>query len=321
VPAVSVIVPNYNHARFLPRRLDSILNQSFDDIEVIILDDASSDNSHDVITSYLADPRVRFYPNKTNSGSPFIQWNRGIQLAEGNLVWIAESDDYAEGDFLASLVPLLREQPKLGLVYCQSWRVDSKGHVSDTLEDWTVDLDLTRWKTSFVNEGANECKNYLIWKNTVPNASAVLLRKDVFLQSGGAPVDMRLCGDWMTWVRMLQISDIAYFPASLNYFRKHDATVRETTHFRKHFDEKWRVQHFILKSCKLPVPVRRQLAEQILNEFMARVRAAGPYEHWHEIVKGINLFWPILAHAPGTAFNLAVRRALQSLQRRILSNE
>jgi hypothetical protein len=265
---VSIVVPNYNHARFLSQRLDSILNQSFADFEVIILDDASSDNSCEVIGRYLSDPRVRFYPSEKNSGSPFVQWNRGVQLATAGLVWIAESDDYADPDLLSTLVPLLRARPAVGLAYCQSWRVDSTGLVSGSLRDGTDDLDPERWKTFFANDGRRECTDYLFWKNTVPNASAVLFRRDVYLQAGGAPAEMRLSGDWMTWVRMLIISDVAFIPASLNYFRQHDSSVRENTTIRMYLEEKWCVQRLIAQSCGLPERNQRSLTGRIADEFI-----------------------------------------------------
>ena len=311
MPTVSVIVPNYNHAQFLPRRLDSILSQTFTDFEVIILDDASGDNSREVIASYLADPRIRFYPNEKNSGSPFIQWNRGVQLARGKFVWIAESDDYAEAGFLATLVPQLTANPKLGLIYCQSRRVDSLNNERGNLEDWTADLDPVRWKTGFLNFGRNECANYLFWKNTVPNASAVLMRKDTYLQAGEAPVDMRLCGDWMTWVRMLLISDVAFTPLCLNNFRKHDAAVRENTNFRKQFVEKWAVRSLILCSCNVSAPARRRVAKQMLNELIVRVRMVPSSERWHEIVQAVTLSWPVFFRIPITIFGVAVRSALR----------
>jgi glycosyltransferase involved in cell wall biosynthesis len=262
------VVPNYNHARFLSKRLESILRQSSADFEVIVLDDASSDNSCEVIASYLSDSRVRFYPNKTNSGSPFVQWNRGVQLAKAPLVWIAESDDYASPEFLSTMLPLFSSQPTVGFAYCQSWRVDRDGAILGPLLDGTEGLDAERWKTAFVNDGRSECKDYLFWKNTVPNASAVLFRRDVYLQTGGAPANMRLSGDWMTWVRMLLISDVAFVPASLNYFRQHDSSVRETTTIRMYLEEKWAVQRLIAQSCGLPQRKQRSLTGRIGDEFI-----------------------------------------------------
>lgn len=102
---VSVIVPSYNHAEYLRLRLDSILDQTYRDFEVIILDDCSSDDSRDVIESYRGNPAVsHIVYNQINSGSPFHQWKKGMQLACGELVWIAESDDCCETGLLERLV-------------------------------------------------------------------------------------------------------------------------------------------------------------------------------------------------------------------------
>jgi len=300
MPKVSVIVPNYNHARFLRRRLDSIIGQTFDDFEVVILDDASTDGSQDVIRLYLADPRVTFRANEANSGSPFIQWNRGVQLARGDYLWIAESDDYAEKEFLATLVPILEEHPQVGLVYCQSWRVDDQGSPLGTFADWTENLDTQRWKTGFVNEGADECKNYLLWKNTVPNVSAALLRRSTYLQAGGAPANMQLCGDWMTWVKMALISDVAFVPQSLNYFCEHSVSVRETTPIGKFYDEKWKVQRLVIRHCAVSMSARRKLVQHNLNELLTSVFTAPPATRRRDPVRGLVSFWPFFVMAPAT---------------------
>ncbi|HWI86885.1 MAG TPA: glycosyltransferase family A protein, partial [Sphingomonas sp.] len=99
MPRVSVIVPNYNHARFLSKRLDSILAQTFADYELLILDDKSTDDSLAVIEPYLDGVRVRLECNSVNSGGPYRQWNKGLALTSGDYVWIAESDDYADPSF------------------------------------------------------------------------------------------------------------------------------------------------------------------------------------------------------------------------------
>jgi len=123
VPKVSVIIPNYNHDRFLTKRIQTILDQTFQDFEIIYLDDASTDESDAAIAPFL--PRLtHVIKNETNSGSPFKQWNKGARLAKGEYLWIAESDDYADKHFLERLVDILDRHPNVGLAYCQSWGVD-----------------------------------------------------------------------------------------------------------------------------------------------------------------------------------------------------
>ncbi len=83
-PLVSIIIPNFNHSRFLRERLESVFNQTFEDFEVILLDDASTDSSVEILEEYAKDPRVsHLVVNKENSGSPFRQWQRGIELSQG----------------------------------------------------------------------------------------------------------------------------------------------------------------------------------------------------------------------------------------------
>ncbi len=103
--------------KFLKQRLDSVLGQTFKDFDVLILDDASTDSSLNVIREYSADARVRVIQNETNSGSPFKQWNRGIDETSGEYIWIAESDDFAENTFLEKLVRVLDDDPRVGIVY------------------------------------------------------------------------------------------------------------------------------------------------------------------------------------------------------------
>jgi glycosyltransferase involved in cell wall biosynthesis len=127
MPVVSVIVPNYNHARFLSQRLDSILAQTFKDYELIVLDDASTDNSREVIERYAAKHPMRLVFNERNSGSPFAQWQKGAALATGKYLWIAESDDFADPNLLQTLISMLDQNPNVGLAYCQSRRVNAEG--------------------------------------------------------------------------------------------------------------------------------------------------------------------------------------------------
>lgn len=218
-PKVSVIVPNYNHARYLSERIESILNQTYNDLELIILDDASTDDSHRVLARYHSKPCVRMVVSTTNSGAAFPQWNRGIYLAKGEYVWIAESDDIADPHFLEVLIPLLDENPNVGLGYCQSRIIDENGvHVGDSL-GWTRDLHPERWEGDFVNDGKDEVRRYLIHKNTIPNASAVIMRRSVLNQVLPVDTSFQLCGDWLHWGKVLLETDLAYVAEPLNDWR------------------------------------------------------------------------------------------------------
>jgi glycosyltransferase involved in cell wall biosynthesis len=225
-PVVSVVIPNFNYARYLKRRLESVFSQTFQDIEVIFIDDASTDNSLDVIENFRKEPRLRIITNDTNSGNLFKNWNSGVALARGQYIWIAEADDYADKRFLELLINELRQDDRIGIAYCQSLKVDDADRIRGSMLEYTSDLDRSRWKHNYRNDGQSECLQYLIFKNTIPNASAVLFRKDVYVKSGCALESVYYGNDWLTWVSMLLNSNIAFLAEPLNYYREHHQSVR-----------------------------------------------------------------------------------------------
>ena len=227
MPRVTVVTPNYNHARYLPERIDSILAQTFQDFELLILDNASTDNSREVIGSYARHQNVRAIFNAENNGSPYKQWKLGLSQTKGEYIWFAESDDYADPALLETLVDRLDRHPNVGLAVCQSWMVDQDskllGNLGDLLEHQNHS---SHWREDYVNAGHDECKNYMFWHGTIRNASAVLWRREILERAGGVPTHLRLSGDWMAYINVLHLSDIAFVSTPLNYFRQHQANVR-----------------------------------------------------------------------------------------------
>lgn len=225
-PLVSVIIPNYNHAAFLQERLSSIAAQGIADLEYILLDDCSTDDSLSILQEFcLSEPRARMIRNDQNSGSTFHQWRKGLRLARGRYVWIAESDDSAAPGLLEALIELLETHPKAVMAYSQSMMIDLQGrHLGLPLE-WTNDLSRQRWLDSYVVPGRQELAAALIHKNTIPNVSAVLFRNRPDLEAL-IDVDARLCGDWMTYVRLCGLGAIAFCPEPLNYWRQDSSNAR-----------------------------------------------------------------------------------------------
>jgi glycosyltransferase involved in cell wall biosynthesis len=218
-PKVSVIVPAYNHRKYLNQRLDSILAQTFGDFELIVLDDASTDGSDRVLAQYYSRPRTRIVVNTQNSGCAFAQWNLGLELAHGQYVWIAESDDFADPAFLQTLVPVLDAHSSVGLAYCQSMMIDQDSREIGSAVNWTADLDVQRWHRDFVAPGRDEVRKFLLQKNTVPNASAVLCRRSALMAAFPVDATFRLCGDWLQWAKVLMRSDVAFVARALNFWR------------------------------------------------------------------------------------------------------
>lgn len=229
MPLVSVILPNYNHAAYLSKRIESILNQTFQDFELIVLDDSSKDESREMIDQYRNNPKIsHIIFNQTNSGSTFKQWDKGISLAQGKYIWLAESDDFAENSFLEKMILLLETNPNVGIAFSESYIVDEKNKILGLWKDSIKQNQI--WQESFIKEGTKIILENMLWGNIIPNASAAVFRKEIFEKAGKAHQNFRLVGDWLLWVNMLKISDLAFTVEPLNYFRKHTQNVRSESH-------------------------------------------------------------------------------------------
>ena len=220
-PKVSVIIPNYNHAKYLDQRIQSVLNQTYQDFEVIILDDCSPDSgaSRAVIERYRSNPHVsHIVYNEKNSGSTFIQWQKGFSLAKGEIIWIAESDDWCELNFLEILMPLWEQHSDCSIVqssgyYAWSDRrklLDNMG-IPDTIE--------YRDGKDFIKQKMIKSCFY------IPNASAVTFRKDVAMYLPKDYMQYKAAGDRLFWIYMLEHGNICQVNKPLNYFRQHDNKV------------------------------------------------------------------------------------------------
>lgn len=264
MPNVSVIIPNYNHARFLPERIESVLGQTYRDFDVLILDDASADGSRGIMERYADDDRVTVNVNRENSGSAFRQWRKGVHMTRGQYVWIAESDDIAEASFLDTMVRILETHPAAGLAYCRSGRIDEEGNRLPDPSPRGDEYELDRWLADFTNNGRDECARHLVRRNTIPNASAVVFRREVYERAGGTDPSMILCGDWMTWARMAAVSDVAYTARALNRFRVHTASVRHAAAGGvAGLCERLRVQSFILRNIAVPASVKAAVCKDL----------------------------------------------------------
>jgi glycosyltransferase involved in cell wall biosynthesis len=227
-PLVSVIVPNYNHEKYLEQRLESIFNQTYSNYEVILMDDCSTDNSLSILHKYEGHEKVvKSVFNKTNTGNTFKQWAKGIQMAKGELVWIAETDDYCDKQFLERLVQSFNADSEVVLAFCQSNRVNEKGEITGNWITYTDDLDARLFQNDFVMDGNLFVEKFLINRNVIPNASAVVFRKeavDIHQHLDIAP-EFRYCGDWMFYFKFILNKKIFFLSDSLNYFRYHSTSV------------------------------------------------------------------------------------------------
>ena len=213
---VSVIVPNYCHSKFLDERIQSILDQTYQDFELIILDDCSPDNgaSRAIIEKYRNDPHVsHIVYNDVNSGSTFKQWDKGISLAKGEIIWIAESDDSSDLTFLEKMHRCFFDE-EVVMAFCKSFLIDSGGRKVEYESQ-------AHFRNSFVLKGTDFIKKYLKF-NIVANASGVLFRKSVVTSISPIYKSMKAVGDWMFWILFAEKGKVCFYNECLNFFRYHD---------------------------------------------------------------------------------------------------
>lgn len=224
---VSIIIPNYNHAPFLKRRIESVLNQTYADFEVIIIDDYSTDDSREIIEQFRSNPLISsIIYNDCNSQSPFKQWLKGIAATQAPYVWIAESDDYCDPVFLETVMDRIKAQPTNTLVYCGSYIVNYENKKLD-FEQWGKELSLTKWDQDYQNSGIEEIRDYLVYKNIIVNASAVVFKRAAFEAiDPDLFIHLKYTGDWMIWINLLRQGSVSYVAEKLNYFRQHHSTTR-----------------------------------------------------------------------------------------------
>jgi glycosyltransferase involved in cell wall biosynthesis len=250
---VTVIIPNYNHAKYLKQRIDSVLNQTYRDFELIILDDCSTDNSRKIIDDYTTRfPYIRRYYSTCNSGSPFIQWDLGVNKAKGEFIWITESDDFAEPCFLEKTSAIMLNHENVGLVYCDSKVIDDQKKTESFTSKWKAPLHRSKWLNDYINSGKDEVSDYLFLNNTINNVSGVLFRKNKYIEAGFADHSMIFCGDWFLYIRILLISDIAYISEPMNNLRLHaNSTFHNYFSSNTYLREIIRVHSFIIKQIRL----------------------------------------------------------------------
>ncbi|MDS1309459.1 glycosyltransferase [Marinobacter xiaoshiensis] len=248
-PSVSVIVPFYNHEKFIEERLDSILAQPIKDIEVIALDDCSTDSTVAKVRPYLQDSRVTLIENETNSGSPFKQWEKGIRLAQGDVVWIAEGDDSCDSNYIQTLLPYF-DDPMVNIVGAKTEIIDEHGTLKENALSPYLDMAFPgKFDKSYVKDGFQEINEQLGAMCTLVNASGLLIRKQSFGDTLSTAQSFKMCGDWLIYLECLKGGKIAYDINTRNYFRRHSASqVHKVEGTEVYFNERYAITDFVAEN-------------------------------------------------------------------------
>ncbi|MBN9219481.1 MAG: glycoside hydrolase family 99-like domain-containing protein [Mesorhizobium sp.] len=267
-PAVSIIVPNYNCARYLGERMDSILDQSFQDFELIILDDASTDDSQSILDYYARVHGTRVIVSESNSGTPYPQWFKGMTLATADLIWIAEADDVSAPSFLETLVPLFRD-PSVKFAFCASKIIDDRSEVvGDYVSNrYLTDISNFKWKRSYQVSAEQEVNEGLGVKNTVPNISAAVFRKfDITPNLAKQVLSLPTSGDWYFILEAIRNGSVAYECAPLNRHRRHGKSVSSViaaSQSEALLHTRQKIHQHVLQTYKTDLAIKLKMAEYV----------------------------------------------------------
>jgi glycosyltransferase involved in cell wall biosynthesis len=274
LPSVSVVVPNYNYARHLPLRLGTVFAQSHPVREIIVLDDASTDDSAMVIPA-LAEQwgrEIQFVANETNSGSVFAQWRRAAELASGEFIWLAEADDAAEQDFLVRTLALLSSDPAIQFAFTDSRTIDADGAPQwESYKSYYSSVEAGALTHTEVFEAKSFVQRFLSVKNLILNVSSVVWRRDALLRALEAcQADLRtlrMAGDWRLYLEALALpgAKVAYEAEPLNVHRRHATSVTHALTADRHVQEIARCHEIAAREFALPGSVARKQAEYVVE--------------------------------------------------------
>ncbi len=236
---VSVVVASYNHAEYLEQRMDSLINQTYQDIEILVIDDCSTDGSVEVLRKYESHSKVRLIIREKNGGWVTVS-NQGVAISSGEFVIFANCDDSCEPQMIERLVKAMYEHPTAGISFCRSLMVDENNHVLGEDIDIQEASFRSRCATNTLIHGF-EMSRFLLRGCVIPNLSAALFRADCFENCGKLSSDYRACSDWDIFFRIVRLYDVSYVAEPLNHFRQHGTTIRSAMKMRATFDEYFRV--------------------------------------------------------------------------------
>ncbi len=209
-PKVSVILTSFNHGKYIRDSIDSILSQTFTEFELIIWDDASSDDSWEIICSY-GDPRIRAYRN--DETRRYVA-NRAIQeVACGEFIAIHHSDDVWEKDKLARQVTFLEENPEVGAVFCRTHVIDETGELLEDAGHYYATIFDQPNRTRF------QWLNFFFYHANALCHPSILIRKKCYEDCGVYRRGLGQLPDLEMWIRLCFKYEIHVLPEKLVRFR------------------------------------------------------------------------------------------------------
>lgn len=295
-PKVSVIIPNYNHALFLKQRIDSVLNQTFQDFEIIVLDDCSTDHSREIIEEYRAQPKIcNIVYNRKNSGGVFKQWIKGITMAKGEYVWIAESDDYSAPEFLEETLKVIEKDLSVGMVFTNTNSVDTQGAFITTtaVSKETAYAELAKLDNTIDKKNASR---FLVLEMIIENASSGLFRKSSLLKVDfNELATFSNTGDRFVYLGIALLSKIRYTPQALNFMRSHDSNTTKTSFKNGHIHrDRLKVLNYYFLQLYASSTNRKNIIQFYKNNYIYFV-TNGTYRNNIELLEKLKMKGEVMA--------------------------
>lgn len=198
---ISVILPTHNRAALLPRAVDSVLAQTYREFELIIVDDASTDNTQAVLEAYRDDPRVRILRCETNLGGSGAR-NHGIAHARGAYIAFQDSDDFWMPHKLEAQLAVLKAKPEAGLCYCHALYYRAHKDDSHPRDCYLLpSRDFDRLSGDMSGE---------VLKRNPASTQMILVRRAALERAGGFDQSFRRFQDWDLVIRLAQVTEFAF---------------------------------------------------------------------------------------------------------------
>ena len=269
-PMVSAIVPNFNHSEFLVQRLESILNQTYPHISITILDDCSTDDSRELIESYVDryPGIIRAIYNDENSGGVFRQWRKGVLETDGDLVWICESDDFCEPDFVDRLVPHFRDE-SVQIAFGRVTETNAAGEPNSSLDEFRERAEPGIWNGALVRPAAAWFAGAFGVRNVVVNVGGCIWRRAHIPDTAwDEAASYSVVGDWYLYIQIAAGGQIAWEPEAVSYFRRHkDSTSGNSWTSPKFYKELERLMLALRSTWEIPAETVRRFHENIAYQY------------------------------------------------------
>ncbi len=213
IPKVSILIPTFNRVNYLKIAIDSALNQTYSNIEILVLDDCSTDETIKLSKAYSDIERITFVRNEENIG--FIKnWNKAVSLSSGEYIKIIGDDDILENNCVAEQVKILNEHPDVGVVCCNCFIVDEDSNIKNSNNLYKLFNESTK------ENGEEFIKNYLLGKRPVGWPAAILFRRDDINKAGDFDTAVGCAADIDMWCRILKSKNFYYLDQMLAYCRQ-----------------------------------------------------------------------------------------------------